>query len=41
MTCPTHGSEFKAADGSVVRGPAARPLLPVAVKVTGQDVTLA
>jgi cytochrome b6-f complex iron-sulfur subunit len=41
MTCPTHGSEFKADDGSVVRGPAVRPLEPIAVKVTGQDVTLA
>jgi nitrite reductase/ring-hydroxylating ferredoxin subunit len=41
MTCPRHGSEFKATDGSVTHGPAARPLKPIAVKVTGQDVTLA
>jgi Rieske Fe-S protein len=41
MTCPKHGSKFQAADGSVVRGPAARPLAEIAVKVTGGDVTLA
>jgi nitrite reductase/ring-hydroxylating ferredoxin subunit len=41
MTCPAHGSEFKATDGSVVNGPATQPLTEIAIKVTGQDITLA
>ena len=41
MTCPNHGSQFKATDGSVVRGPAASPLREVAITVQGGDVTLA
>lgn len=41
ITCPNHGSQFNAADGSVRRGPAAAPLAPVDVRVQGTDVVLA
>ncbi|WP_179471076.1 QcrA and Rieske domain-containing protein [Mycolicibacterium vinylchloridicum] len=37
LNCPCHGSQF-ALDGAVLRGPAATPLAPVAVKVQGADV---
>jgi nitrite reductase/ring-hydroxylating ferredoxin subunit len=40
-TCPNHGSRFKAADGSVLNGPAGTPLGAVNVTVTGDDITLA
>jgi Rieske Fe-S protein len=40
ITCPCHGSEFSFADGSVVTGPANRPLPPVPVKVVDGDVVL-
>jgi nitrite reductase/ring-hydroxylating ferredoxin subunit len=33
MVCPGHNSEFKAADGSLVRGPATRGLNAVSIKV--------
>jgi cytochrome b6-f complex iron-sulfur subunit len=41
MTCPSHGSKFEASDGSVVQGPATRPLQEIAVTVKGQEITLA
>jgi len=41
MTCPNHGSQFKAVDGSVVQGPAKRPLAKVDVVVTDGKVRLA
>lgn len=41
ITCPNHGSQFNAADGSVRRGPAAAPLTPIDVRVRGTDVVLA
>lgn len=41
ITCPCHGSEFSFDDGSVVRGPAERPLPPVPVTVVDGDVVLA
>jgi Rieske Fe-S protein len=41
MTCPSHGSKFKASDGSVVQGPATQPLQEIAVTVKGQEITLA
>lgn len=41
MTCPNHGSQFFAANGSVKRGPAARALAPVEIKVQGTDIVLA
>jgi len=33
LACPCHGAQFSAANGQVVRGPARRPLSPVAVTV--------
>lgn len=39
ITCPCHGSGFNL-DGSVANGPAAKPLTPVKVAVTGEDITL-
>ncbi|MEV6520930.1 Rieske 2Fe-2S domain-containing protein [Longispora sp. NPDC051575] len=41
ITCPNHGSQFKAEDGSLVKGPAARGLSAIAVKVVGGDVVRA
>jgi cytochrome b6-f complex iron-sulfur subunit len=40
-TCPNHGSQFSAADGSVKRGPATKALAAVNVKVDGDKVVLA
>jgi Rieske Fe-S protein len=39
INCPCHGSRFSAADGSVVNGPAARPLKPVPITVAGTNIT--
>lgn len=39
--CPCHGSTFRIADGSVVSGPAGRPLPSVAVTVDGDAIRLA
>ena len=38
INCPCHGSEFSIKDGSVVRGPATRPLAPIAIKVEGTSI---
>ncbi|MBB5789619.1 Rieske (2Fe-2S) protein [Jiangella mangrovi] len=38
ITCPCHGSQYSAMDGSVVTGPATQPLAPVAVVVQGDQV---
>jgi Rieske Fe-S protein len=38
INCPCHGSEFSIKDGSVVKGPATRPLPPIAIKVEGTSV---
>jgi Rieske Fe-S protein len=38
IDCPCHGSRFDAATGAVRRGPAARPLAPVAVVVRSGTV---
>lgn len=40
-TCPNHGSQFSAADGSVKKGPATKALATVNVKVDGDQVVLA
>ena len=41
ITCPCHGSQFSAEDGSVVTGPATGPLTEVAVEVQGGNVVRA
>jgi nitrite reductase/ring-hydroxylating ferredoxin subunit len=38
IDCPCHGSKFSVKDGSVVNGPAASPLPPVAVTVQGTSI---
>lgn len=38
INCPCHGSRFSIADGSVVAGPAPRPLPAVAIVVQGYDI---
>ncbi|MFD9705965.1 Rieske (2Fe-2S) protein [Lentzea sp. NPDC059081] len=40
ITCPSHGSQFSPADGSVKKGPATTGLKAVAVKVDGDQVVL-
>jgi Rieske Fe-S protein len=40
ITCPCHGSSFAVADGSVITGPARKPLPAKTVKVDGPSVTL-
>lgn len=40
IECPCHGSSFAFADGSVVTGPASRPLPPVPVSVVDGNVVL-
>ncbi|MGI5129480.1 Rieske (2Fe-2S) protein [Pseudonocardia sp. CA-107938] len=39
IKCPCHGSSFAIADGSVVTGPARKPLPPRAVTVQGDSLT--
>lgn len=41
IACPCHGSKFSVADGSVQGGPATTPLGEVAIKVEGDEITLA
>jgi Rieske Fe-S protein len=41
ITCPCHGSQFSATDGSVLGGPAPRPLDAVSVTVQGDDIVKA
>ena len=41
IDCPCHGSKFSAANGSVVNGPATRPLAPVAITVEGTNIVAA
>ena len=38
VTCACHGSQFDIADGSVVRGPAQRPVRSRLVEVRGPDL---
>ncbi|WP_330176880.1 Rieske (2Fe-2S) protein [Streptomyces sp. NBC_01498] len=41
ITCPCHGSQFDAADGSVKKGPASKPLGAASITVSGDSITLA
>jgi Rieske Fe-S protein len=41
ITCPCHGSQFSATDGSVMGGPAPAPLSQVSVTVSGDDIVKA
>jgi Rieske Fe-S protein len=38
INCPCHGSRFSITDGSVVQGPATRPLAPIAINVEGTSI---
>jgi Rieske Fe-S protein len=40
INCLCHGSKFNVADGSVAKGPANKPLAPVAVTVAGDAIHL-
>ncbi len=41
INCPCHGSQFAIADGSVVNGPAQKPLAAKKIKVSGGSITAA
>lgn len=41
IDCTCHGSTFSIEDGSVVNGPATKPLEELKVTVTGEDLTVA
>jgi Rieske Fe-S protein len=41
INCPCHGSKYSVADGSVVRGPAPRPLAEIPVSVDGGEIVSA
>ncbi|MGH3514650.1 MAG: ubiquinol-cytochrome c reductase iron-sulfur subunit, partial [Pseudonocardiaceae bacterium] len=41
IDCPCHGSRFAIADGSVVEGPASRPLARRQITVSGDAIELA
>jgi Rieske Fe-S protein len=41
ITCPCHGSQYSASDGTVQRGPAQTPLSEIAVTVTNGKVVKA
>jgi Rieske Fe-S protein len=41
IDCPCHGSKYRVADGSVVAGPAPRPLPAERIIVSGETITLA
>jgi nitrite reductase/ring-hydroxylating ferredoxin subunit len=40
ITCPCHGSQYSATDGSVQRGPAQAPLSEIAVTVTNGQIVV-
>ncbi|GAA1133229.1 Rieske (2Fe-2S) protein [Kribbella jejuensis] len=39
INCDCHGSKYAITDGSVVRGPAPRPLPPKQITITGDSIT--
>ncbi|QHY94296.1 Cytochrome b6-f complex iron-sulfur subunit [Streptomyces sp. S4.7] len=41
ITCPCHGSQFDASDGSVKKGPATKPLGAASITVEGDEIKLA
>jgi Rieske Fe-S protein len=41
IDCPCHGSKYSVTDGSVVNGPAPRPLAPVTVSVKNGNIVSA
>jgi len=41
ITCPNHGSQYNATDGSVKRGPAPLPLTAIPVRVQGDAIVMA
>jgi len=41
ISCPCHGSQFSAKDGSVVQGPASSPLASKSITVSGGQIFLA
>ncbi|POX49747.1 Rieske (2Fe-2S) protein [Streptomyces sp. Ru72] len=41
ISCPCHGSQFSAADGSVKKGPATQPLPAAKITVSGDEIKLA
>jgi Rieske Fe-S protein len=40
VNCPCHGSRFAVADGSVAKGPAAKPLEARTITVQGDSIAL-
>jgi Rieske Fe-S protein len=40
ITCPCHGSQYNAADGTVKTGPAPKPLTPAKIITDGDSITL-
>lgn len=38
INCPCHGSKYSITDGSVVHGPATKPLAPIAIKIEGTSI---
>ncbi|MFF3397315.1 Rieske (2Fe-2S) protein [Streptomyces sp. NPDC002659] len=41
INCPCHGSQFSAADGTVTKGPATKPLPAASITVDGGSIKLA
>jgi Rieske Fe-S protein len=41
IKCPCHGSQYSIEDGSVLGGPAPKPLAPIQIKVDGNQITRA
>ncbi|HSG89624.1 MAG TPA: Rieske 2Fe-2S domain-containing protein [Pseudomonadales bacterium] len=41
ISCPLHGARFDLRDGSVLRGPATRPLAAFEARINGDDIEVA